>query len=124
MTRFFVSGVAEGDAEQEYHRLAEVVGADASTPGRRVRQVFFKIGRESWVATVGRSPEGTRPEHRRVKGKLTTTTDKLADDSTVLAIYPGDPFVVVTDAAPVGTAESRWPSPVRAKPSRIVYFEA
>lgn len=124
MHRFFVGGVAETDAEAEYLRLAKTAGADAASSGRRVRQIFFRIGRESWVATVGQSPAGTRPVHRRQKGQLATTTEKLADESIVLAIFAGDPFLIVTTAAPAGAAESRWTGPVPAKPSKIVYFDA
>lgn len=124
MTEFFVPGAdaAGSDAgvpvagmpdadEVAYRRLAELVGAVPAEPGRRIRLVAYRVGRESWTAEVGRQLAGTRPDHRRRRGEFTTTTEKLWGP-TVRAIFEGTPFTIVTDEEPV-TVE---------KASRVVFF--
>ncbi|MET3768978.1 hypothetical protein ABIB15_001664 [Marisediminicola sp. UYEF4] len=147
MTEFFVPGAADAappyagpqdaglpDADEAaYRRLAELAGAAPAESGRRIRQVAFKVGRESWTAEVGRKMAGTRPEHRRRKGEFTTTTEKLSGPAVVLAIFDGTPFSIVTDAEPATSAPagsetsapepSSWPILVLVdKPSRVAYF--
>jgi len=137
MTKFFVPGAADAglpgaglpDAnEAAYRRLAELAGAVPATPGRRIRQVAFKVGRESWTAEVGRKTAGTRPEHRRRKGEFTTTTRTLSGHATVLAIFEGTPFVIVTDeqraaSDPPASESSPSTNPILiGKPSRVAYF--
>ncbi|GAB3139663.1 hypothetical protein [Marisediminicola antarctica] len=137
MTTFFVPGAADAglpdaglpDAnEAAYRRLAGLAGAVPAAPGRRIRRVAFKVGRESWTAEVGRKMAGTRPEHRRRRGEFTTTTERLSGHATVLAIFEGTPFVIVTDeeqAASALPASESSPStnPILVdKPSRIAHF--
>lgn len=148
MTEFFVpgsadAGSADSGVEAAYRRLAELTGAAAAPPGRRIRQVAFKVGRESWTAEVGRTMVGTRPEHRRRRGEFTTTTERLTGQATVLAIFAGTPFTIVTDdeqatsappALPAPSSESAPPAPPASaqpagvhtirvdKPSRVAYF--
>ncbi|MCY7326341.1 MAG: hypothetical protein LH605_09460 [Microbacteriaceae bacterium] len=149
MTKFFVPGAADAglsdaglsdagpsDAnEAAYRRLAELAAMVPAAPGRRIRQVAFKVGRESWTAEVGRKMTGTRPEHRRRKGEFTTTTEKLSGHATVLAIFDGTPFTVVTDGEQAASAPSAPESSPSApesslstnpilvdKPSRVAYF--
>jgi hypothetical protein len=122
MTAFFVPGSADagqpGADEAAYRRLAEIAGAVPAEPGRRIRLVAYRVGRESWTAEVGRKLSGTRPEHRRRKGEFTTTTEKLSGSSTVLAIFAGTPFTIVTD----GDGDGDGDGATVDKPSRVVYF--
>lgn len=116
MSQFFVPGSADAGSpdagdEAAYCRLAELAGAVPAEPGRRIRRVAFKVARESWTAEVGQKMSGTRPDHRRRKGEFVTTTEKLWG-ATVLAIFEGTPFTIVTDEEPVAVD----------KPSRIAYF--
>lgn len=134
MTEFYVPGAADAglpyagpqdaglpDADEvAYRRLAELAGAVPADPGRRIRQIAFKVGRESWTAEVGRKMAGTRPEHRRRKGEFTTTTERLSGHATVLAIFAGAPFAIVTDEQ---QATSPSANPILVdKPSRVAYF--
>ena len=121
--RFFVPGAPDGDDEAAYLRLAESAGVSPAGQGRRVRRASFRRGHESWTVTVGETPRGTRPQHRRRKGEFTTTLDTLTDPATVLAIFAGDSFAVVTDAAPLGVGESALPNPlVFARATGVLYF--
>lgn len=129
MTTFFVPGAADTalpdagmhDADEAaYRRLAERAGAVPAESGRRIRQVAFRVGRESWTAEVGRKMTGTRPEHRRRKGEFTTTTEKLSGHATVLAIFAGAPFAIVTEEQQAASASA---NPILVdKPSRVAYF--
>ena len=38
----------------------------------------------------------------------------MSDPAVVQAIFPGDPYVVVTDKRPIGTARSKWENPFMA----------
>ena len=149
MTSFFVPGAADAELsdaelsdadEAAYRGLAQVAGRVPAAPGRRIRQVAFKVGRESWTAEVGRKMAGTRPEHRRRKGEFTTTTEKLSGHATVLAIFEGTPFAIMTDeqadeqpdeqpdeqqaaSAPSASESSPSTNPhLVEKPSRVAYF--
>jgi hypothetical protein len=42
----------------------------------------------------------------------------------VLAVYPGTPFVVVTDAQPITGTPSEWANPFHADPDRVTWFDA
>jgi len=145
MTMFFVPGAADAELsdaelsdadEAVYRSLAQLAGRIPAAPGRRIRQVAFKVGRESWTAEVGRKMAGTRPEHRRRKGEFTTTTEKLSGHATVLAIFEG----IMTDeqadeqtdeqpdeqqaaSAPSASESSPSTNPhLVEKPSRVAYF--
>jgi len=145
MTMFFVPGAADAELsdaelsdadEAVYRSLAQLAGRIPAAPGRRIRQVAFKVGRESWTAEVGRKMAGTRPEHRRRKGEFTTTTEKLSGHATVLAIFEGTPFAIMTDeqtdeqpdeqqaaSAPSASESSPSTNPhLVEKPSRVAYF--
>jgi hypothetical protein len=50
-------------------------------------------------------------------------TEELTSPSRVLAIYPGTPFVVVTDAAPITGAPSEWANPFTAEPDEVTWFD-
>ena len=51
-------------------------------------------------------------------------TEELASRTRVLAIYPGSPYVVVTDAQPITGAPSEWANPFTVQPDRVTYFDA
>lgn len=47
----------------------------------------------------------------------------VGDSASVLAIFPGNPYIVVTDAGRTGGLLSRWVNPFMAgKPRSVAYF--
>lgn len=42
----------------------------------------------------------------------------------MLAVYPGTPFVVVTDAQPITGTPSEWANPFTAQPDEVTFFDA
>ena len=49
--------------------------------------------------------------------------EHLTDAARVLAIYPGTPHVVVTDAPPITGTPSAWANPFPATPDEVVLFD-
>jgi hypothetical protein len=47
----------------------------------------------------------------------------VTSTSRVLAIYPGTPFTVVTDAQPITSAPSEWANPFTAEPDTVTLFD-
>ena len=60
-------------------------------------------------------------EERR--GELIERTEHLSSSSRVLAIYPGTPFVVVTDAQPITGTPSEWANPFSVEPDEVTLFD-
>ena len=56
-------------------------------------------------------------------GELVERTETLASAARVLAVYPGTPFVVVTDAQPITGTPSEWANPFLAQPDQVTYFD-
>jgi hypothetical protein len=116
-----------GDAEQAerlYQALAEFAGCEPAPPHERVRSITFPQDGARWVAEVGQELSGERTTRQLRRGELVERTERLSSTSRVLAVYPGSPFTVVTDAAPITSAASEWANPFTAEPDRVTYFDA
>jgi hypothetical protein len=78
---------------------------------------------EEWTATVGRLLTGTKTV--RWKGRRITWRPgvRLFSPQLVIAIFDGNPAMVVTDCWPYGTSRSERANPFRAGvPIRVEYF--
>jgi hypothetical protein len=91
---------------------------------RRIHSIAFDHDGAQWVAEVGEELRGRRTTRQLRRGELIERTEHLSSTSRVLAIYPGTPFVVVTDAQPITAAASEWANPLVAQPDRVTYFDA
>ena len=78
--------------------LARFAGRRPAPPDRRIEQIEWRHDSESWTATVGQMMHGTKIRKVTRKGKRVDVTDHLSDPARVLAIFEGDPTIVVTDA--------------------------
>jgi hypothetical protein len=122
---FFLPRASDDEqAERLYDALAEFAGTEPAPPGRRVQSVSFTHEGAEWVAAVGEELTGRRRTQQLRRGELIERTEELSSSSRVLAIYPGTPFVVVTDAQPITGAASEWANPFTARPDRVTYFDA
>lgn len=111
MTTFFVPEIEPDAQEAAYADLAKF--CEHVVPDKRVYSITFMHDSEEWTATVGESLRGVR-----TKGKQKLM---LSDPATVLAIFPGYPFKVVTNAWAVRSA---WENPFLAgNPTSITYFD-
>jgi hypothetical protein len=125
MAAFFLPRASDDEqAERLYDALAEFAGCEPAPRGRRVHAIGFGADGARWVARVGEELTGQRTTQQLRRGELLERTEQLSSPSRVLAIYPGTPFVVVTDAAPITGAPSEWANPFTAVPDDVTWFDA
>ncbi|MGY1623804.1 hypothetical protein ACI789_16530 [Geodermatophilus sp. SYSU D00965] len=125
MAAFFLPRAGDDDqAERLYDALAEFAGCEPAPADRRVHSIAFTSDGAEWVAEVGQELRGRRTTRQLRRGELVERTEDLSSASRVLAVYPGTPFVVVTDAQPITGAPSEWANPFTAQPDRVTYFDA
>ena len=125
MAAFFLPRAADHEqAERLYGALADFAGCEPAPPERRVRSVTFLADGIRWVAEVGEQLSGRRTTRQLRRGELLERTEDLSASARVLAIYPGTPFVVVTDAQPITAEPSEWANPFSAQPEEVAYFDA
>jgi hypothetical protein len=116
---FFMPDVPEDKAAGVFEALAELAGCPVPPHDERVYRIEWIHDGERWTGEVGRQMHGERITSvgRRKAGM------KVSDPAVVLAIFPGVPWLVVTDARPVGTTRSAWVNPFMAgRPERFEYF--
>ena len=115
MAAFFLPRASDDEqAERLYEALAEFAGCEPAPPGRRVHAIAFEQDGARWVAEVG----------AELRGELIERTETLTSATRVLAVYPGSPFVVVTDAQPITGTPSEWANPFPARPHEVTLFDA
>ena len=125
MTAFFLPRATDDEqAERLYEALAEFAGCEPAPPGQRVRSIAFTQDGARWVARVGEELRGERTTTALRRGELVERTETLTDPARVLAVYPGPPHVVVTDAQPITGTASAWANPFPARPDEVVLFDA
>lgn len=124
MPRFFVPHTNNPDeADQAYRRLAELAGSPALPLAERIFEITFLHDAVEWTARVGRTLHGSRTVRRRRSGRMVDLVERKHDSATVLAIFPGNPYLVVTDGRPLGTVVSGWVNPFMAgRPLTITRF--
>jgi len=124
MPAFFLPRADDDEqAERLYDALAEFAGCEPAAPGRRVHSIGFPQDGAQWTAEVGEELTGVRTTQQLRRGELIERREELGSAARVLAIYPGTPFTVVTDAAPITGAQSEWANPFTAEPERVTYFD-
>ncbi|MQA32515.1 hypothetical protein [Modestobacter roseus] len=124
MVAFFVPRAADAEqAERLYDALAEFAGVAAAPAGERVRAITFDQDDARWTAQVGEELSGVRTTRLLRRGEVLEHTETLTSATRVLAIYPGTPFTVVTDAQPITGAASEWANPFTATPDEVTPFD-
>jgi len=121
---FFIPNVASDEAETRLAEFAAWCGCPVPPQDRRVQHIAWTHDGEQWEAMVGRPLRGSETRMRQRNYRRVEVTTRLSDPATVLAILPGNPYFVVTDARPIGHVISRWANPFMAGvPSRVEYFD-
>ena len=120
---FFIPNTPDNQAEEVLTELAKWCGIEPPAPEDRVYEIYWTHDGDEWTAVVGRQLRGTRTRRRRRKGGTVDVTQSLSDAATVLAILPGNPYFVITDARPIGHAVSAWANPFMAgRPNAVRRF--
>ncbi len=96
----------------------------ARPPGQRVHSIAFTHDGARWIAEVGQELRGRRTTQQLRRGELIERIEHLSSSARVLAVYPGTPFVVVTDAQPITGTPSEWANPFTAQPEEVTPFDA
>jgi hypothetical protein len=121
---FFLPRASDDEqAERLYDALAEFAGCEPAPPGSRVQSIAFPQDGARWVAEVGQELRGQRTTQQLRRGELIERTETLTSATRVLAIYPGTPFTVVTDAQPITGTPSEWANPFTVQPDEVIRFD-
>jgi hypothetical protein len=121
---FFLPRASDQDqAERLYEALAEFAGCEPAPPGERVAAISFTQDGARWTAAVGEELAGVRTTQQLRRGELLERTEQLSSASRVLAVYPGTPYVVVTDAQPITGTPSEWANPFLVQPDEVTLFD-
>jgi hypothetical protein len=121
--QFFIPQIEPGDtAEKVLGEFAALCRRSVPPPDQRVCQIHWIHDGEEWVANVGERLRGTSTRTRQRRGRRVEITARLSDPATVLAIFSGDPYLVVTNAPPVGTVRSAWVNPFLAGQPTATYL--
>jgi hypothetical protein len=110
---FFLPFLPQELAEASYAHMAEKCDKIAPGPAGRVYSISFVHQGALWVATVGKRLKGHRPRH---KGKARL----IEDTAMVLAIFPGNPYTIVTDA--LHSNDSNFKNIFFGTPKEVEYF--
>ena len=111
--RFFLPFLRPDLAEASYAHIADKCHAVAPGPAGRVYSISFVHQEVVWIATVGRRLKGQMRGHRG-------TARLIEDPAMVLAIFPGTPYSIVTDA--LNTTGSNFDNIFFGTPVEVAYF--
>jgi hypothetical protein len=132
---FFLPPIAHYDASEQdaaYVLIAEKCGRPV--PAQRVYSITFRHHSEYWTATVGEKLTGSKTQQvgptdtTDKTGKTDNSTEqttRLDDPATVVAIFPGTPYLVVTDSGIISGGRTNWENPFYAPaPTSVTYFSS
>lgn len=120
---FFVPAATAETQESVYAGFADWCGVSVPPLTERIYSIVFKHNGETWRATVGEPMRGTKYITRRVRGKKVERSEATSDPALVLAIFPGTPFMVVTNHRIAGNVGSGWENPFLAgSPESVTRF--
>lgn len=109
--------------EAAYAEFAAMCRHPLPEPGKRIYSITFTHDGEEWTATVGETLRGVRYKTVRSRGQKVEQRIPVSDPATVLAIFPGDPYFVVTSHRFWGNVRSAWENPFMAgRPQSVTYF--
>ena len=110
---FFLPFLPAELAEASYAYMADKCHKIAPGPGGRVYSISFVHQRVVWVATVGKRLKTHMSVHK-------ATARLIEDPAMVLAIFPGTPYCIVTDA--LHATDSNFENIFFGTPVEVEYF--
>lgn len=120
---FFVPEAAPGGQEDTYADFAKWCGQSVPEIALRIYSITFIHDEEEWTATVGETLHGMGRPKRGRRSATSERTVSLSDPAMVLAIFPGNPYFVVTNHRINRNLRSAWESPFMAgRPNSVTYF--
>lgn len=120
---FFVPVATSKNVEKVYADFAEWCACPVPPLEERIYSITFVHDGEEWTATVGKTLSGKTLPNPRSRSKKPHHARKLRDPATVLAIFAGVPYFVVTNHRLAGSVGSAWENPfLVGNPKRVIYF--
>lgn len=120
---FFVPAAAPESEESVYADFAKWCGRTVPPVESRIFSITYRHDGDEWTATVGETLRGIRRHVTKSKGKKVERSQHIGDPALVLAIFPGVPFMVVTNHRIAGNVGSAWENSFLAgQPTAITYF--
>jgi hypothetical protein len=121
--KLFVPAATAENVEKVYAGVAEWCRRPVPSLPDRIYSITYTHDGEEWTATVGEPLKGVRHRTTRSRGKRIEHTSQLSDPAIVLAIFPGNPFMVVTNHRIAANVGSAWENPFLAgMPTRVILF--
>jgi hypothetical protein len=118
--KFFVPEKPEGKSDEEvFAALAQVCGCPVPALADRVYSISYRHDGENWTSTVGKRSEGVRTKTVGRGSARREVSTRLSDPAVVLAIFPGNPYMVITN----GARGSDWANPFLMGPTAITSIE-
>ena len=93
-TSFFVPAATQEEQEEIYAEFARWCRCPVPAPDKRIVKIMYNHDGTSWTAAVGETLRGERIKVSRGQANERTLTE--SDPATVLAIFAGIPYMVVT----------------------------
>ena len=120
---FFMPYVDDETAELQYAKWSAARGLDVVSRPERIYSITFVHDGGEWTATVGELLRGESRKMVTRRGQRVEQTTALRDAATVMAIFPGSPYIVYTDKGRDPNTTSRWLNPFMAgQPTSVIRF--
>lgn len=121
--QFFVPGATRESQEELYRTYAKWCNRPVPTAAERIYSITFVHDGDHWNVTVGKTLSGTERSTRTRRGSSNEPTRFLSDPARVLAIFPGSPYLVVTNYRIAASVRSAWENPFMVgRPTSVTHF--
>ena len=125
MQLFFIPAATDETKESVYESFAKRCNIPVPKTNARIYSIVFRHDGETWTATVGETLKGVHHLTKKLRGAKIERSTPVSDPALVLAIFPGNPFMVVTNQGTLGNVRSSWANPFLAgAPDSITYFSS
>lgn len=111
---FFLPGATPDTQETIYAEMAQRAGRAVLPLGKRLYSITFRHDGEEWTATVGATLTGHTIARPNDRAQFRRVSQPVSDPASVVAIFPGHPYVVVTNAYRNSGVRSKWANPFYA----------
>src|SRR5690606_12022733 len=94
---FFLPASTPETIERDFASLARIAQRPVPELSERIYSIKYRHNGEEWCATVGSTLSGYRARTIKSGGRTIEQRQPLSDPAVVLAIFPGAPYIVVTN---------------------------
>jgi hypothetical protein len=119
--KFFVPAATEANTERVYAGFAKSCGVPVPAMPKRIFSITFRHDGGVWTATVGKQLTGTKYVTKGRGSNKNESSLGVSDPAIVLAIFPGNPYMVSTSGGIVH--RTVWANPFLAGvPDSVIPF--